>query len=152
MRYWEYDREPSVEKRGAFPDFKPRRRTTRADVRQSAVTSGGSVGPFLRNFYRHKVAVSAPIQRFFLFLVLAAVIYAFILGDGGAIRIAMLQHEKAGLERHIAELEQNAEMLQTEIARLESDPFYIEKTGRERYGYIRPGETVYKLVPADESK
>jgi len=150
MRYWEFDREPSVTRRGTFHDFKRRPRTARGDG-HSVVAGGGSVGPFLRNFYRHRVAVSAPIQRFFLFLVLAAIIYAFVLGDGGIIRIAMLQHERAGLDGHIAELQQNAEMLQTEIARLQSDPFYIEKTGRERYGYIRPGETVYKLVPTDEN-
>jgi cell division protein FtsB len=145
MRYWEYDREGGVEKRGAFRDYKPR-----ADKPgTSVVASGGSVGPFLRKFYKHQVAVSAPVQRFFLFLLLAGVIYAFVLGDGGAIRIAMLRHERASLDRNIAELEHNANLLQTEIARLDSDPLYIEKVARERYGYIQKGDRVYKLVPAD---
>jgi cell division protein FtsB len=147
-RYWEFDRENDVEKRGAFRDFKPRAHNTGSSV----VTSGGSVGPFLRNFYRHQVAVSAPVQRFFLFLILAGLIYAFVLGDGGAIRIAMLRHERTSLDRSIVELQHNAALLQTEIARLESDPFYIEKTGRERYGYIQPGDRVYKLVPTEPAK
>jgi cell division protein FtsB len=37
-------------------------------------------------------------------------------------------------------------VLETEIARLDSDPFFIEKTGREKYGYIKPGEKVYRIV------
>jgi cell division protein FtsB len=145
MARWEYDRENEVERRGVFRDFKPRARHTGSSV----VTSGGSVGPFLRNFYRHQVAVSAPVQRFFLFLLLAGLIYAFVLGDGGAIRIAMLRHERASLDRNIVELQHSAALLETEIARLDSDPFYIEKTARERYGYIQPGDKVYKLVPTE---
>ena len=77
------------------------------------------------------------------------VIYAFVLGDGGAIRIAILRHERTSLDRNIVELQHNAALLENEIALLDSDPFYIEKTGRERYGYIRPGERVYKIVPTD---
>ncbi len=146
MARWEYDRENEVERRGVFRDYKPRPQR----VGSTVVTSGGSVGPFLRKFYRHQVVVSAPVQRFFLFLVLAGLIYAFVLGDGGAIRIAMLRHERASLDRNIEELQHSAALLETEIARLESDPFYIEKTGRERYGYIQPGDRVYKLVPAEK--
>ncbi len=145
MARWEYDRENEVERRGVFRDFKPGRR----HMGSSVVTSGGSVGPFLRKFYRHQVVVSAPVQRFFLFLVMAGLIYAFVLGDGGAIRIAMLRHERASLDRNIAELQHSAALLETEIARLDSDPFYVEKTARERYGYIQPGDRVYKLVPTE---
>jgi cell division protein FtsB len=147
-RYWEYDRENDVERRGVFRDFRPHAHS----MGSSVVTNGGSVGPFLRRFYHHQVVVSASVQRFVLFLILAGLIYAFVLGDGGAIRIAMLRHERASLDRDIAELTHNAALLETEIARLESDPFYIEKTGRERYGYIQPGDRVYKLVPTEPAK
>jgi cell division protein FtsB len=148
MQFWDFDREDTVEKRGTFRDFRSRPRN--AARKTLVVTNGGSVGPFLRNFYRHRVAVSAPVQRFFLFLLLAGVIYAFVLGDGGAIRIVMLRHERSQMDKRIADLQSNADYLEAEIARLDSDPFYVEKTGRERYGYIRPGEKVYKLVPAKE--
>jgi cell division protein FtsB len=146
MQYWRTEQDATGES-GTFQDYRPRARAPKANP--SVVASGGSVGPFLRKFYRHQVVVSPPVQRFFLFLLLAGVIYAFVLGDGGAIRIAMLRHERARLDRNIAELQRNAALLETEIALLDSDEFYIEKTGRERYGYIRPGEKVYKIVPTD---
>ncbi len=149
MDYWRNGRETS-RSADAFQDYRPR--TVAPKTSTSVVASGGSVGPFLRKFYRHQVVVSAPVQRFFLFLLLAGVIYAFVLGDGGAIRIVMLRHERSGLDRSIAELNRNATLLENEIALLDNDPFYIEKTGRERYGYIREGEKVYKIVPGDDSK
>jgi cell division protein FtsB len=146
MQYWKSEQDSPGDS-GTFRDYRPRPRAPQTHA--SVVASGGSVGPFLRKFYRHQIVVSAPVQRFFLFLILAGVIYAFVLGDGGAIRIAMLRHERMSLDRNIVELQHNAALLENEIALLDSDPFYIEKTGRERYGYIRPGERVYKIVPTD---
>jgi cell division protein FtsB len=152
VRYWEADRENSVEvRRSAFRDFRPRSRPTGPNG--AVVTGGGSVGPFLRRFYHHQVVVSQPVRRFFLFLLMAGLIYAFVLGEGGAIRIVMLRHERSALDRSNAELARHAALLESEIALLESDRFYIEKTGRERYGYIKPGDKVYKIVePAKEAE
>jgi cell division protein FtsB len=145
VRYWNSEQEKTDSQRAAFRDFRPRTRAA-TGAPTSAVANSGSVRPFLRRFYRNQVAVSAPVRRFLLFALLAGVMYAFVLGDGGVIRIAMLRHERSVLDRRINELDHNAGVLQTEIARLESDDFYIEKTGRERYGYIREGDRVYKIV------
>ena len=151
MRYWSSEREKIESHRGAFRDFRPRSRVAN-NAPTSAVASSGSVRPFLRRFYHNQVVVSAPVRRFLLFVLLASVVYAFVLGDGGVIRIAMLRHERSTLDRRIHELEHNANALESEITRLESDDFYVEKTGRERYGYIKPGDKVYKIVePAKES-
>jgi cell division protein FtsB len=152
VRYWNSEKEKIDSHRGAFRDFRPRAKI-HPDAQASVVTSSGSVRPFLRRFYHHQVVVSAPVRRFLVFVLLAGIVYAFVLGDGGAIRIAMLQHERSGLDRRIRELDHNATVLETEIARLDSDPFYIEKTGRERYGYIKPGDRVYKIVdPSADAK
>lgn len=152
MRYWNSEREKIDNHRGAFRDFRPRPRIA-AGTPASVVTSSGSVRPFLRRFYHSQVVVNAPLRRFLLFVLLAGVVYAFVLGDGGVIRIAMLRHERSSLDHRIRELDQNAAALDTEIARLDSDPFYIEKTGRERYGYIKPGDRVYRIVePAKDAR
>ena len=152
MHFWNTEKEKSGTPRGAFSDFRPRAHMAGGSP-TSAVASTGSVRPFLRRVYRNQVVVSAPVRRFLLFVLLAGVIYAFVLGEGGVVRIAMLRHERSTLDRRINELEHNADALQAEIARLESDEFYIEKTGRERYGYIKPGDRVYKIVdPAKGEK
>jgi cell division protein FtsB len=151
VRYWNSEKEKIETQRGAFRDFRPRAHI-HPGAQPSVVTSSGSVRPFLRRFYHNQVVVSAPVRRFLLFVLLAGVVYAFVLGDGGVIRIAMLRHERGSLDHKIKELDHNADVLETEIARLDSDPFYIEKTGRERYGYIKPGEKVYKIVDPAEVK
>jgi cell division protein FtsB len=106
--------------------------------------------PFLRNFYRHQAVISDRVQRFFFFLVLAGILYAFLLGDGGFVRIAMLRGERAELAASVAELERNEKLLGTEIERLKSSDYYVEKMGREKFGYIRPGDRVYMLIPMDD--
>ncbi len=148
MRYWGTESRVTDKKK---PGSKGKRRAPRKHT-PAAVASGGSVKPFLRKFYRHQAVVSGPVQRVFVLLVIAGLIYAFVLGDGGAIRIAMLRHDRSKLDSRIAEMRQNIALLETEITRLETDPFYIEKTGRERYGYMRPDERVYKIIPNDRKK
>ena len=142
---WNFEQEKAETRRTAFLDFRPRAHAAGA-APTSAVASSGSVRPFLRRFYHNQVVVSAPVRRFLLFALLSGAVYAFVLGEGGVVRIAMLRHERSVLDRRIGELEHNATVLDAEIARLESDDFYIEKTGRERYGYIKPGDKVYKIV------
>ncbi|HET6349954.1 MAG TPA: septum formation initiator family protein [Candidatus Krumholzibacteria bacterium] len=153
MRFWDSEHEKMNAQRSAFRDFRPRPRTASGAAPTSAVASSGSVRPFLRRFYHNQVAVSAPVRRFLVFVLLAGIVYAFVLGDGGVIRIAMLQHERATLDHRINELEHNATVLEAEVARLDSDPFYVEKTGRERYSYIKPGDKVFKIVePAKDAR
>ena len=144
MRYWGNERRVAAGKR---PPAQRRRAVSRRSVAQ-----GGSVKPFLRRFYDHQAGLGKPVQRAVLFLIVAGLIYAFVLGDGGAIRIAMLRAQRSEVDREIELMRRSIAALEVEIARLESDPFYIEKTGRERYGYVHPDETVYKIVdpaPAD---
>lgn len=150
MRYW--GTESSVARKGPRPEVRKRTRKKAQTPPPPVVSGAGNVAPFLRRFYQHQSSIGLPIQRFFLFLVLAGLIYAFVLGDGGAVRIAMLRHERAQIDNRLAELRAGTAQLETEIARLQNDPQYIEKMGRERYGYVRPNEHVYKILPPESDK
>ena len=132
---------------------RPRTKKTTTQ-RKGSLASGGSVRqyPFLRRFYQHQSTISDGLQKFLFFLVLAALLYVFVLGDGGAIRIISLKNQKAALAKDVALVRVNIEQLQSEIDLLQSDPFIMEKLGRERYGYVYPGEQVYKMVPDVDSK
>jgi cell division protein FtsB len=138
LRYWE------------SPQPKGRRRTSSRGAKPSkrSIASGGSVRqyPFLRRFYQHQAVLSAGIQKFIFFLVLATLLYAFVFGDAGAIHILMLKHERAELKAQVAALDGGMTSLQEQIERLKDDPDMMEKLGRERYGYVYPGDHVYRLV------
>ena len=138
MRYWQSD-EPKPRT--------PRRR--KAPPRpKSSVAAGGSLRnyPFLRRFYQHQASISTGFQKFLFFLVMATLLYTFVFGDAGAIRLFTLHKEKVKLEGHIVLLELNLAALQAEIDALQNDAFKMEKLGRERYDYIYHGDRVYKII------
>ncbi len=137
MRYWGSSRE------GTRAPARPvSRRRSRA-----AVVSGGSAGPFLRRFYRPAPALSDALLRIVLLLAAAGLIYAFVLGDGGLVRLAMLRAERDRAARRVVRLERVRDRLSEAAQALAADPLAIEKVGRERYGMIRPGETVVRFLP-----
>ena len=127
---------------------------SRASLPKRGVAAAGSLKeyPFLRRFYQHQTKISRRVQKILLLLVVATLLYAFVFGDAGAIRIFALKKERAGLVADLARLEAESATLRDEIRRLDNDPFLMEKLGRERYGYVRPGDRVYKLVQPKSDK
>ena len=128
-----------------------RKRTVRRKASRSSrrsIASPGSIRqyPFLRKFYQHQAVISVGLQKFIFFLVIATLLYAFVLGEAGIIRIVTLRHDKATVENDVAMLDRNIATLEREIERLDKDPFAMEELGRERYGYIYPGDRVYKII------
>lgn len=137
MRYWETPKPRRARKRPSQPA-------------KRSIASAGSLRryPFLRRFYQHQAVISVGLQRFIFFLVVATLLYAFGFGESGIIRIVQLRHEKRAIEESIAMVNTDIITLEREIDRLDNDPFAMEKLGRERYGYIHPGDRVYKIVPS----
>ncbi|MDH3217500.1 MAG: septum formation initiator family protein [Candidatus Krumholzibacteria bacterium] len=136
MRYWE----PAKKARAA-------KRKTRTSSKRSIASSGSlREYPFLRKFYQHQAVISVGIQKFLFFLVIATLLYAFVFGDGGVIRIMTLRTQKADLEETLAMIDHDIESVTSEIERLQNDPSTMEKLGREKYGYVYPGDRVYKII------
>ena len=164
MRYWGTEDNVSRPGKTGKASRRPKRKAERAAAKtapaarrtgtRQTVASGGTVKnyPFLRQFYRHQSRLSARLQKLLFALLVAALLYVFVLGDSGAIKITQLRLERSGLEDNIADLQSDGEHLERTIARLQNDNTYIEKLGRERYGYIKPGERVYRIIPLDDRK
>ncbi|RJR27502.1 MAG: septum formation initiator family protein [Candidatus Latescibacterota bacterium] len=95
---------------------------------------------------RRSVDVSPRFARAMLVAVVALVALIFIAGDVGLWRLWSAQRDMAQIKARIAELETRNALLDAEIARLQSDAFAIEKVAREKYGYLREGDRVYRIV------
>ena len=52
--------------------------------------------------------------------------------------------------RRITALEEKNKKFEEERHLLQTNPDYLEKVGRETMGLIRPGETVYKIIPVQQ--
>jgi cell division protein FtsB len=99
---------------------------------------------------RRAIDVSPGLARAFLIAVLILIGLVFIAGDVGLVRLWGAQREMKNLSAKITELERRNALLSAEIDRLKSDPFTIEKVAREKYGYLRPGDKVYRIITLPE--
>jgi cell division protein FtsB len=91
-------------------------------------------------------------KRILIFTVLVGLILAFLFvfaGPYGVINMMSINKEKKVLQNKINLLEKERATLTEEIKRLQTDTKEIEKIAREQYGMAKPGEKVYKIVPAD---
>ncbi len=99
---------------------------------------------------RRTVDISPAFARALLIAVLFIIGFIFIAGDVGLLKVWGAQRQVKSLRSKITELETKNALLSAEIARLKADPFTIEKVAREKYGYLRPGDKVYRIVPIPE--
>jgi len=126
---------------------------TRRRSRPSSVVLGGTVRryPFLRRFYQHRPEIGPGLQRALFYILVASLVYGFVLSDAGVVRTIELRRERDRLKRRLSTLERRQAAIDSAVEALRRDPFAIEKLGRERYGLIRPGEKVIQLVPLPDS-
>lgn len=72
----------------------------------------------------------------------------FILfASNGLLHRLQLERERAALIEKIRIAEEEQKILRDQSRALDGDKKAIEKVAREKYGMIRPGEKVYKIVP-----
>jgi len=74
------------------------------------------------------------------------VLYTFLGGPYGIIHYQHLRNKQAKLKAEQRELVAEMVDLEQEINRLQDDTLYIEKIAREKYGFARKGERIYRVV------
>jgi cell division protein FtsB len=89
--------------------------------------------------WKYKAVVAAGVAT----LALCAVSAVF--GSGGVVNLQRLQAEQAQTEATAFAMAQHNAHLREHLERLERDDVYLEKVVRERLGWIKPGELVYRV-------
>ena len=86
-------------------------------------------------------------KRILYLLLFFLIIYFYSAGDYGFFQFVNKSIEKRNLDKEIALLEKENERLQKEKDMIsEMNPDYIEKIAREKYGMVKKGEKVYRIV------
>jgi cell division protein FtsB len=82
-----------------------------------------------------------------LYAVLVAVplLAIFTFGNRGLLKRVELEHEASRLREGLYRERAVGDSLTAEKSRIEHDTTAIERIARERYGMVRPGETIYKV-------
>ncbi len=102
---------------------------------------------------RKRVDISPKLARIILTGLFVIIATVFILSDVGLLNLWKAQKRIETLRSQIGDLEKKNVAMQDEIDKLMVDPFTIEKVARERYGYLRPGDKVYRIItfPVEEN-
>ena len=82
---------------------------------------------------------------FFLLMILVAVFR-----EDGILTVYEFDEELVEFQLKNDTLQKENRFLRRDIDALKSDPFAIEILAREKLNLVRPGETVYQLVPQEE--
>jgi cell division protein FtsB len=77
---------------------------------------------------------------------LVACAVSAVFGSGGVVHLRGLYAEQAQTEAEAYELRQHNDQLRDHLAKLDSDDAYLEKVVRERLGWIKPGERLYRVT------
>lgn len=75
----------------------------------------------------------------------AFAIFAVVIFLPSYTKLQDLRQKNIDYSKQIEELKLRKIRLVEEMRRLEGDPAYLEKVGREKMGLIRSGEVVYKI-------
>ena len=78
-----------------------------------------------------------------------ALVFALQGGEYSTRDWIILQREAREEQAEVAALKAAIDSLQALAGRVERDPAEQERIAREEFGMIRPGEILYRLVPAD---
>ncbi len=100
---------------------------------------------------RRSVDITPRFARALLIAVGVLITLIFVAGDVGLWKLWTAQKQMKTLQGKIVGLEQENAFLSAEIELLKDDSFTIEKIAREKYGYLRPGDRVYRILPPPDS-
>jgi len=101
--------------------------------------------PWIRARERKARIVLYSSMAFFVFLLVAS-----ILGQGGFYGVYQSGKKNKALKSDIVRIGEENRSLRGYVESLRNDPHAVEKIAREELGLVKPGETVYALVPTDQ--
>jgi cell division protein FtsB len=81
-----------------------------------------------------------------------ALYFALQGGEYGTLDLLQLRREAAEERENVAQLQRMVDSLTKVATGIEKDPRIQERVARERFGMLRKGEFLYRLVPADQKR
>ena len=81
-----------------------------------------------------------------------ALYFALQGGEYGTLDLLQLRREEAGERENVARLQRMVDSLTLVATGIEKDPRVQERVARERFGMLKKGEFLYRLVPAEKDR
>jgi cell division protein FtsB len=98
-------------------------------------------------FFKNVVRYIFHRKKFFMYLVVLLAVLSFaVFGKKGILQRVELEMENRNLKEKLAQEQQKTLMLQKEIEEIKTSDKKIEKVAREKFGMVKDGEEIYKVV------
>ena len=85
-------------------------------------------------------------------LLVGFLVYSFIGGETGLIRIRALQHETRALRARKVALAAEADRVDRNRVSMAKDPLLTERVARERFHMVKKGEILYRYQEEDSTR
>jgi cell division protein FtsB len=84
-------------------------------------------------------------RRYGLWVFFLALVFVVLFSENGVLDYVKLKRQIDIVDTSIKRLEQENVVLRAKIDRMQSDDRFLEDLAREKYGFIREGEKVYRI-------
>lgn len=79
-------------------------------------------------------------------------LFLFLSGPQGTVRLVQLLMERKHLSQELTELQKENQSIETAIERFRSDPNAVEEEAREKLGFVKKGEVIYRFSQPSKSR
>ncbi|MBA4417211.1 MAG: hypothetical protein C0392_04780 [Syntrophus sp. (in: bacteria)] len=85
------------------------------------------------------------VRKYGLIILLSALFFQMVFSEGGIFGYVKLRREITSINTSIAAIEKENILIKNEINRLQNDDQYLEDVVRQKHGFVREGEKVYRI-------
>jgi cell division protein FtsB len=84
-------------------------------------------------------------RKYGLWVFFLALVFVIFFSENGVLDYIKLKQQIASVDVSIKRLEDENTVLKSKIDRMQRDDRYLEDLAREKFGFIREGEKVYRI-------
>ena len=84
-------------------------------------------------------------RKYAILVAVLAFVFIVLFSEHGLVDYIKLRRQLSAVNQSIGKLESENVQLKAQVDRLQKDDRYLEELARQKYGFIREGEKVYRI-------
>ncbi len=84
-------------------------------------------------------------RKYAILVTILAFVFIILFSEHGVFDYIKLKRQVGAINKSIGKLESENVLLKVQVQRLQKDDRYLEELARQKFGFIREGEKVYRI-------